>query len=232
MQLNKIYNTDCLELMAQMPDNFIDLVITSPPYNKNGIGGELVGKVSYGNHNDCLPENEYQELQIKILNELYRVSKMLFYNHKVRYDGFAIHPMEWIVKSKWKLWQEIIWNRKITGNLRGWRCWNIDERIYWLVKEKVDEISQPMAQWTSVWEITPERNIEHPAPFPEDIAKRCLHIGSKKGMIIYDPFMGSGTVAVVSHTYKRNWIGSEINTEYCAKAEKRLAPYLAQTFLF
>jgi len=220
--LNKIICGDCLEILKELPDNSVDCVVTSPPYNKKFVGGKMVKKVKYVDYVDSLPEEEYQKQQIKFLNELYRVSKVCFYNHKVRYDKFAIHPIKWISKTKWKLHQEIIWNRKITGNIRGWRCWNIDERIYWLVKDKPKELEQKLAQYTSVWEIRPEMKNPHPAPFPLEIAKRCVQLGSDKDDIVLDPFLGSGTTAVACKQLGRNYIGIELSKEYCSIAKKRL----------
>lgn len=223
LQVNKIYCEDNLETMARMPDDFIDVTVTSPPYNKRGVSGKIVNKVMYDSYDDKIDEEDYQKLQIKIMDELYRVSKVLFYNHKVRYEGCAIHPMEWILKTKWKLHQEIIWNRKLTGNIRGWRCWSTDERIYWLVKDKPSEIPQEYAQYTTVWDIRPEmKRIGHPAPFPEEIAKRCIQIGSLNGGLVYDPFMGSGTTAKMALETGRTFIGSEISQEYCKIANNRI----------
>jgi len=215
-----------------MKDGDIQCTVISPPYNKKNIGGALVQKVKYENYNDNKNEEEYQKEQIKILNEIYRVSEVCFYNHKIRYDKGAIHPIEWITKTKWTLHQEIVWNRKITGNIRGWRCWNIDERIYWLVKKSPKELEQPLAQYTSIWSVPPENNNDHPAPFPIEIAGRCILLGSKEGETIYDAFMGSGTTAIASINTNRNWIGSEISKEYTDLANKRIEPYLNQTKLF
>ena len=221
--MSKVICGDCLEVMKDIPDNSIDMVLTSPPYNKQAVGGRLVKKVKYEENKDTMPEKEYQEWQIKILNECHRVGNVCFYNHKIRYqNGVAIHPMEWILKTKWNLHQEIIWNRKITGNIRGWRCWNIDERIYWLVKEKPKEISQELAQMTSVWNIRPEMKAIHPAAFPIEIAERCIKIGSKEGDLILDPFAGSGTTGVACRNLNRNYILIEKEPEYIDIINKRL----------
>jgi modification methylase len=223
--LDKIICGDCLTILKKLPDRSIDLVVTSPPYNKQGVGGELVKKVGYGCCDDNLKEEEYQKWQVDILNELYRVSDVCFYNHKIRYQNkYAIHPMEWILKTKWKLHQEIIWYRKITGNIRGWRCWSVDERIYWLVKSPPKEIPIEMAKWTSVWEIPPEKDIpEHPAPFPIEIPMRCIMLGSNENGVVLDPFIGSGTTAVACKKLNRHFIGIDINPDYCEFARKRLA---------
>ena len=70
--------------------------------------------------------------------------------------------------------------------------------------------------------------LEHPAMFPEQLAADHIYSWSNEGDLVYDPFMGSGTTAKMSHIQKRNWIGSEISKEYCDIANKRLSGYLNQ----
>jgi len=73
---------------------------------------------------------------------------------------------------------------------------------------------------------------KHPATFPEQLVADHIYSWSNKGDLVYDCFGGSGTTAKMAHLQKRNWILSEISIEYCQIAEKRIAPYLAQTSLF
>lgn len=73
---------------------------------------------------------------------------------------------------------------------------------------------------------------KHPAIFPEKLAGDHIYSWSNEGDLIYDPFGGSGTTAKMAHKLKRNWILSEISSEYVQIAEKRIAPYLAQKTLF
>jgi len=72
----------------------------------------------------------------------------------------------------------------------------------------------------------------HPAPFPEQLAKDHILSWSNEGDLVYDPFGGSGTTAKMSHLEKRNWIISEISSEYAALAAKRIDPHLRQMTLF
>lgn len=72
----------------------------------------------------------------------------------------------------------------------------------------------------------------HPAVFPEQLAADHIYTWSNEGDIVYDCFGGSGTTAKMAHQQKRKWILSEISSEYCELAEKRIAPYLKQTTLF
>ena len=85
-----------------------------------------------------MPENDYQAQQIQILNELYRTIKLggsFFYNHKIRWErGELLHPMSWLSQTDWTIRQEIVWDRGLAANIRGWRFWQVEERIYWLYK--------------------------------------------------------------------------------------------------
>jgi len=71
----------------------------------------------------------------------------------------------------------------------------------------------------------------HPAIFPEKLARDHIYSWSNKKNIVYDPFMGSGTVAKMCILMDRYYIGSEISMEYCELAEKRIHPYKMQTKL-
>lgn len=228
--INKVIVGNVLEILKSFPDNFIELGITSPPYNKKEKnGGWLVSEVIYDEYRDNIDERYYQEWQIEVLNELYRIIKddgYFFYNHKVRYEnGKIIHPIEWLSKTKWNIWQEIIWNRKIAGNIRGWRFWNVDERIYWLVKEKPKELNSRHAKFTSVWEIRPEGGHKnHPAVFPIELTTRIIYsiLEDKPGIVI-DPFCGTGTTLVSAKLLGKNYIGIDISKEYVNYALQRLA---------
>ena len=73
-----------------------------------------------------------------------------------------------------------------------------------------------------VWRFSPERNNNHPAPFPIELPENCILACSKEGDLVYDPFMGSGTTAVAAKKHNRHYIGSELSEEYVRKAEERL----------
>ncbi len=231
--LNKITQGDALEVLETLPDEMVDLGITSPPYNKGEkYKGWLVDAVKYAGVKDNLPEDVYQQTQIEVLNELYRITKpggSFFYNHKIRWKrGIMIHPIEWLSKTKWVIRQEIIWDRMIAGNIRGWRFWQVDERIYWLYKPKGSdligkELSPKHAKLTSIWRIPPERENPHPAPFPIELPTRIIYslLEGKRGVVI-DPYCGSGTTLVASKFLGHDYIGIEISPDYIRMAEERL----------
>ena len=98
MEIDKIYNEDCLETLARLEDNSIDLIITSPPYNKGIYAKPQKGciwnaTINYDNYNDALEPEEYVSWQKKIISECMRVLKpsgSLFYNHKDILVGGAL----------------------------------------------------------------------------------------------------------------------------------------------
>ena len=235
--INKIIIEDTLKALKSLPDNIIDVGITSPPYNKQEKNkGWLVKNVLYSDYKDRLPEDEYQNNQVKVLNEIYRITKpggAFFYNHKTRWEnGQMFHPMDWLRKTEWIIRQEIIWDRSIAANIRGWRFWQLDERIYWLHKSanKLDkkgiELESKHALLGSIWKFSPERGVPHPAPFPLILPARIIYsiLNGNKGLVL-DPYVGSGTTAVAAKLLGHDYVGIDISKEYAEYAEYRLKNY-------
>ena len=84
-----------------------------------------------------------------------------------------------------------------------------------------------------VWTVTTKPYREaHFATYPPDLIEPCIKAGCPEGGIVLDPFMGAGTTALVAHKLNRNYIGTELNPEYCQIAEKRILPYKLQQKLF
>ena len=235
--IDKVICGDALEVLKQIPDNTVDLGITSPPYNKReNKKGWLVDRVIYEGATDNLPEEEYQKIQIEVLNELYRIIKpggSFFYNHKIRWErGIMLHPMDWLRKTKWIIRQEIIWDRMIAANIRGWRFWQVDERIYWLYKpigKNIigEELKSKHALLTSIWRFPPEKDNPHPAPFPIELPARIIYsiMDDKRGGIIIDPYCGSGTTLVAAKILGHHFIGIDISREYVEYSIGRLENY-------
>ena len=225
---------DTLTELKLLPNDLIDLGITSPPYNKQEKNnGGLVSHVKYSEFKDALPEAEYQAEQIKVLNEIYRITKKggsFFYNHKIRWDkGEMYHPMDWLRKTDWTVKQEIVWDRTIAANIRGWRFWQVDERIYWLYKpigdnKKGEELKSLDAKLTSVWRAVPENHNPHPAPFPVWLPARIIMslLRDKKNALVFDPYMGSGTTALAAKLLGHDYFGIDLGRDYLTFAKKRV----------
>ena len=138
IELNKIYNEDCLEGMKRIPDNTIDLIITSPPYNlgKQHHTGNNRFKC-YEDYDDNMPEELYQQWQVEVLKECYRVLKhdgSIWYNHKNRIrEGEQITPYQWLLQTDFVIKQEIVWFNR-SQNFDKIRFYPMTERVYWLSK--------------------------------------------------------------------------------------------------
>ena len=192
-----------------LDDESVDVIITSPPYNLGSenwpMGGEGREPRESGiGYSDSMPEEEYQEWQVLVFRELYRVAKpgaSFFYNHKVRIrEGCAIHPMAWIGRSDnpWTLRQEIIWDRGSTHNHSPTLFWPHDERIYWMTKGTPKLPDHPIGLPT-VWSFHgPIANTWHPAPFSEELPRNCLQAVGTEGITVLDPFAGSCTTTTLS----------------------------------
>jgi site-specific DNA-methyltransferase (adenine-specific) len=238
--INKIFCGDALTILKDLPSEIVDIGVTSPPYNKGeNKKGWLVGNVKYEGASDKLPEDEYQENQIEVLNEIYRITKpggSFFYNHKIRWEkGQLLHPMDWLRKTKWVIRQEIIWDRMIAANIRGWRFWQVDERIYWLYKPKGnkligEELKPKHALLTSIWRFPPEKKNPHPAPFPLALPVRCIFsiMDERKGGLVLDPYCGSGTTLVAAKILGHNFIGIDISKKYVEFSKKRLENFKSE----
>jgi len=232
--MNKIILDDTLKVLKNLDPDSVDIGVTSPPYNKQeNKKGWLVKNVEYDKFSDKQDELTYQNNQIQVLNELFRVIKpggSFFYNHKIRWErGNMIHPIDWLKKTKWTIRQEIIWDRTIAANIRGWRFWQVDERIYWLYKpidnNKIGkELPSRSALLTSIWRFPPERNNPHPAPFPLMLPIRCIYSildDFTKGVVI-DPYVGSGTTLVAAKLLGHDYIGIDISKKYIEMTNERI----------
>lgn len=86
----------------------------------------------------------------------------------------------------------------------------------------------PLRNKRSVWKVATKPFPEaHFATFPEQLIEPCILAGSPLGGVVLDPFMGSGTTAVVAKKLTRRWIGVELNPEYAEMAQRRIGrtPY-------
>jgi len=237
---DRIIQGDALTILRTLPDEIVDVGVTSPPYNKGeNKRGWLVRDVKYAHATDKLPEDLYQENQVAVLNEIYRVTKpggAFFYNHKIRWErGALLHPMDWLRRTRWIVKQEIIWDRMIAANIRGWRFWQVEERIYWLYKPKGrnligDELKPRHALLSSIWRFPPEQKNPHPAPFPIALPVRAIYsiMDERRDGVVIDPYCGSGTTLVAARLLGHNFIGIELAPEYVQYAETRLRDYKAE----
>ena len=236
--INKVFNESCLDTMKRIPDDFVDVVITSPPYNmnlriRNGeyCSRQIVKEIStkYEDFPDNLPIDEYYKFHSEVLKELLRISNLVFYNVQI-VTGSKRAIFKMIGEFSENLKDIIIWDKRYGQPAIGEQVMNRRSELI-LVFEKDYPISRQFRSAVfkrgtldDVWVIDRERkNVEgHGATFPEKLISTILENFSKKKDIIYDPFIGTGTTAVVSKKLGRNFIGSEISKKYYKECNKRL----------
>lgn len=239
MEINKIYNEDNLKTMAKMPNDFIDLIITSPPY-------EDVSGAGYGaKSKDILFLKFYSDYLGKLFSEYERILKptgQIYFNIKSKTANKTLRTPHWIEFlegfSNLKLKSYIIW--KYSGSFDSTnKRFHLDyEIIYHLSKTDDIYLNEKCGihdALSSVWNIPhniPKTERVHPTQMPEALVERILKVASKGDELIYDSFMGSGTTAIVCNKFGLKWIGSEMNPENFDIAEKRLQQYLNQQTLF
>lgn len=241
--LNKIICGDVLEVLKKIPDNSIDLAVTSPPYNlknstgngmKDGRGGKWSGAAlmkGYSHHHDNMPHDEYVDWQKACIRETMRTLKedgAFFYNHKWRVQNGLLQDRHDIVEG-FPVRQIIIWRRKGGINFNPGYFLPTYEVIYVIAKKKF-QLTPKANAIGDVWEFTQDMNNPHPAPFPVALIQRI--ISSTNAKTVLDPFMGSGTTAIATKSLDRDYIGIEISPEYCKMAEERIKKAKFQDELF
>lgn len=230
---NKIICGDCISEMKKMPDESIDLVVTSPPYNlknssgngmKDGRGGKWANASlinGYSHYNDNMPHDEYADWQRNCLNEMLRLIKedgAIFYNHKWRVQKGLIQDRQDIVND-FPVRQIIIWRRKGGINFNPGYFLPTYEVVYLIAKPKF-RLAKKANAYGDVWEFKQEMKNNHPAPFPVQLIDRI--ITSTNAELILDPFMGSGTTAITAMGNNRDFIGIDLSPDYCEMAKERI----------
>lgn len=250
--VNKIVCADSLDYLKTLPDNCIDIIITSPPYNFG---------LDYENHNDTSHWNQYYDMLFKIFKECIRVLKYggrFVVNVQPLYSDYI--PTHHIISSFF-IQQKMIWKGEIIWEKNNYNCkycswgsWKSPASPYlkytWEFvevfckgnlkkpgsKENIDINEEEFKQWVvAKWSIAPERNMKeygHPAMFPEQLVERVLKLFSYKNDVVLDPFNGAGTTTVVAKRLHRRYLGIDISREYCDTALKRLEAETEQLRLF
>ena len=230
--MSKIELGDCRKLFKDIPDNSVDLIATSPPYdNIEGAGYQVAQK-------DILFLSMYSEFLDEVFDNMYRVLKptgQIFFNIKSgtsKKNLITPHWIEFLESFKqFKLKSYIIW--KYSGSFDSTKVrFHLDyEIIYHL--SKTDDITiyhdhdehDPV---TSIWTIPhyiQKKDRKHPTQFPKALVERMIKRGSKEGDLVLDPFAGSGPTLAVAKKLGRQYIGFEINPHHFKTIQERLALY-------
>lgn len=250
MEINRIYCADNISFMKEnIPSNFIDLAVTSPPYDNlrayNGYSWDFEG----------------------VAQELYRITKdggVVVWvvgdaTVKGSETGTSFKQALYFKEIGFNLHDTMIWEK--TGMLPTQdRYYNIFEYMFVLSKgkpkamnfiedkpntsggrvQKKDAcinkgkqeygsgtfIRKEFGRRTNIWRIPIGKNKEtssHPAVFPEQLVNDHIITWSNEGDLVFDPFCGSGTTCKMAALNNRNYLGVEISQEYCDIANERIA---------
>jgi len=239
---NQIICGDSQEVLAQLPDNCVDVVITSPPYNFG---------LDYASTADDNLWEMYFEKLFEIFSECVRVLKYggrALINVQPLFSDYipTHHIISNFFMNKKMIWKgEILWEKNnYNCKYTAWGSWKSPSNPYlkytWefleifckgdLKKvgnsENADISADDFKKWTvGKWSIAPERNMkefDHPAMFPEELVQRALQLFSFEKDIILDPFNGAGTTTSVAKKLNRRYLGIDISEKYCKTAQNRI----------
>lgn len=232
-----------VDLVVTSPPYNIDI-----QYGNKTVKGKVL-KSKGIKYSDNLAENDYRKMLETVFGECKRVLKdtgSIWINIKNRCTDCEVIPPFWIQDFFTDMYLKnlIIWNFDWGGSTNK-RFAPRYEFVFWFVKDKnkytfnLEDVKIPALNYrpdryksqlknpTDVWRISMvsgnfDERTSHPAQYPEELIERIILAGTNKGDIVLDPFMGSGTSAVVAKKLGRNYLGYETVKEYCDIADERL----------
>ena len=262
IELNRIYNEDCLEGMKRIPDGSVDLTVTSPPYdnirNYKGYSFDFAsiakeryritkqgGVVVWVVGDQTIQGSEtgtsfkqalyFKEIGFNLHDTMiYEKNSMSMPDSTRYYQKFEY--MFVFSKGKPKTFNPL----KDRKNLA--ERWSTKKTRYDkdgnIVESERSLEKEDYGVRFNIWKyntgagFTSKDNLKHPAMFPEELAQDHILSWSNKKDLVFDPFMGSGTTAKMAIMNDRNWLGFEISEEYCEMIKKRVNGLYPQDDIF
>jgi len=233
------------EDMKELPDNSIHLMVTSPPYNVSKVYDKDLSLEEYLN----LLRNSFKET-FRVLVNGGRACINVANLGRRPYIPLSDYISKIMNEIGFSMRGEIIWNKASSSSpSTAWGSFmsasnpilrDVHEYILIFskgdygrgVKGKKNTITkEQFMEWTkSIWTMKAEsaRRIGHPAPFPEELPHRLIQLYSFKDDIVLDPFIGSGTTALVALKNGRKYVGYDVSKEYIKIAEDRINTFTSQ----
>ena len=252
MELNKIYNMDCLEFLEKC-DKMIDVVMTSPPYGteRKHSGDKERAMKNHERRYDVYQEFETEEDYISFTIELFKKldgavkeNGCVLYN--LSYSSENTHMMWHVISdimrnTNWIVADDIIWKKKsaLPNNVSKNKLTRIVEHVFVFCRKdefktfncnkQVKSYSKTgQAYYENVFNFVEAKNNDgtcklNKATYSSELCEKILGIYAKQRDVVYDPFMGTGTTAVACQNLSMNYLGTELSKEQCDFAEDRLA---------
>lgn len=251
VEIDRIYNEDCLDTMSRMEDGVIDLTVTSPPYNVD-LGNNKYNRFSYDVYRDAIGHSEYMRNMEAVFSMVYRKTRSggrCCINIGDGKNGrIPTHSdyIQMMVGIGWMPMTIIIWEKNTCSARTAWgsfmspSCPSFPRTFEYILVFAKDSLKlsgsgdtdltrDEFVKWSlGTWTMGCEnpKKVGHPAPFPVELPTRLMKMFSWVGALVYDPFGGSGTTAVAAVGHGRHFVLSELSGDYCRIAEDRLSALL------
>jgi len=252
-----LYHGDCLDIMQKLADLnfFVELTITSPPYN---IGKE------YEQHLSCEQYMNWCSQWMTAIHSITSATGTFWLNlgyFEVPGKGLCV-PISYLLwdKSPFYFQQEIVWNYGAGVSTQKRLCPRNEKWLYFIKNAdhytfNLDDIRDPNVKYpnqkkngkfrchplgknpSDVWSFpkvttgnkrsSKERTV-HPAQFPLAVVERIVLVSSNPGDIVLDPFAGSCSTGIACHGLDRIFIGFEIQQKYCELSVERFQRYIEE----
>ena len=219
MELNKIYNEDCIEGMKNISDNSIDLIVTDPPYLVKYKTGRRKDK-SHKFTKEILNDDNEQLLK-DYIKECHRIMKddtaMYMFCSSNKVDFFKQELDQYFTIKNMIIWVK---NSHTAGDLQS--AFGRKYEIVFLVNKGRSKFNG--TRLTDVWEFkrVAGKGQLHQNQKPVEMIEQCIEKHSNENDVVFDGFMGSGTTAIACINTNRNYIGFELDEEYYEISIKRI----------
>jgi len=208
--INKIICGDCIEVMKGIPDGAVDLVLTDPPYGIDGASGGQARDDNKRYDGDCFPDTpEYIRQVVRpVIDECIKIASRVIVTPGTR--NLMLYPQPKDIGCMWS---------PAASRRTSWGFNTFQPVLYYGKDPRAGLCSTPTGK-----QITKRSDKNgHPCPKPIEFVRWLVDKGSTAETdIILDPFCGSGTTCVAAKQLGREYIGIEINPDYCKIAEDRL----------
>ncbi len=215
LELNKIHQGDCLEVMKDIPDSSVDCIITDPPYSTPTI--TAFGRKKVLNLADLsIQERFFREIKTEIERILKPNGRVFIFCDDKYY------PILFAVFYDWQNKNMVIWDKGKIGMGNPFRKQH--ELIFYVNRESFNyNRTEGITHYPTILKYSSDKNKIHGAQKPIKLVEDLIKGFTNEGDLVLDMFLGSGTTALACKNLNRNFIGIELNPEYCDLANKRLS---------